>query len=233
MTLLRFVFVGQLLVMLPALGLFLGTPSSLGTVYLVVLLTPVALATSIYALWQAWHYPPRRALALGTLATAVVVMATPFVRDALGLGTLPGPALAAGVVAAAAVGLIMLLAARRRWDNERLFRASGFNYALLIALAAALLLIWVPPIAWLASRGTAAEPVDVDALRLAAIMYLPIMSTPGLIVMIFSLLYAPAGLFRNPSARLLHLGQLALALLLMASLGIAAFALLLAVVNPG
>jgi hypothetical protein len=233
MTLLRFVFFGQLLVMLPALGLFLGTPSSLGTLYLVVLLTPVALATGIYALWQAWHYPPRRTLALGTLATAVVVMATPFVRDALGLGTLPGPVLAAGALAAAAAGFVALLAGRRRWDNDRLFRASGFNYSLLIALACALLLIWLPPVAWLASRGTAAEPVDVDALRTAALMYLPIMATPGLIVMVFSLLYAPVGLMRNPSARLLHLSQLALALLLMASLGIAAFGLALALANPG
>ncbi|MCL4792334.1 MAG: hypothetical protein KJ040_09825 [Gammaproteobacteria bacterium] len=236
MTLLRMVFFGQLLVMLPVLGLFLATPAGLGTLYLLVMLVPAALATGIYALWQAWRYPPHRLLALATLTTPVVVLATPFVREALALEPVPGPVLAVCATVLAAGGLLALLAGRRRWDTGRIFRAPRFNYWLLATIACALLLIWLPAVGWLAVRGftgDAGEPIDGNTLRTAALTYFAVVSVPALAVMVFGLLYAPVGLLRNPSARILHAGQLASALLLMVSLGLVALGLGLALINPG
>lgn len=233
MTRLWAVFWVQLVLMLPALGLFLATPASLGTLYLLVLLAPVGLASSAYAAWQAWRYPPRRGLALATVATPAFVLGTPFLFSALGLEPVSGPVLALAALAAASGIVLSLLFARRHWQAGALFQRRGFNGVLLAVMFVALLMLWLPPAGWLATDGFGQGASDGTNVRIAALTYYPMTGALALPIAFFGLLYAPAGLLRNPSARLAHAGQLICALALLGSLGLVLFGLLLAVANPG
>ena len=233
MTRLYGVFLGQLVLMLPALGLFLATPANLGTLYLLALLVPVGLACSAYALIEARRYPARRGLAAATVGISVAVPGTPFLMGALGLDLVPAPVLALAAVVATSGLTLNFIAKRRRWSAESLFRRGGFNTSLLLLLAATLLSLWLPPAGWLATDGFGQGASDGSGVRAAALTYYPVIGGPAALIAFFSLVYAPVGLLRNPSARAAHAGQLICALALLGSLGLMVLGLFLALANPG
>ncbi|MFK8031285.1 MAG: hypothetical protein AB8G18_13700 [Gammaproteobacteria bacterium] len=93
-----------------------------------------------------------------------------------------------------------------------------------------------PIIAWLYLQGSISLPGTVaereHVFRMGAV-YVVLVAGPALILSLFTMLYALVGLLRNPAGRLIHLGQLVLALITLALLSAGAFALVIAVINPG
>ncbi len=99
-----------------------------------------------------------------------------------------------------------------------------------------LVLYWIPIIAWLYLQDSVKLPTNIsdrdNVLRVGAIYFVTV-AGPALILSLFAILYAPVGLFRNPGGRLAHTGQLVLALTTLVSLTVGAFAVAIAMFNPG
>lgn len=233
---LRVLFIAQLVMMLPVFAVLLVTPVYLGTVAIYVYLTPIGLAAAVYALWQVIKHPARRRLAAATLATPVLCLGTPVVVYWLNGGPLAPALLVVAVLALLAIAAVVLLATTDQWHGAGMFASSNFNYGCLVALGALLLTLWFPIIAGLAASGSVSLPTEIaerDQVYRAAALYFIAVAVPAVCLSIFTLLYAPVGLVRNRGGRLVHLGQLVTALLLLTSLTAVAFAVSILLVNPG
>ncbi len=68
---------------------------------------------------------------------------------------------------------------------------------------------------------------------MVAALYLVAVAIPAVCLSLFMLLYAPVGLFRNRDGRVIHLGQLITALVLLATLASLAMVGSILMVNPG
>jgi len=236
MILLRVIFIAQLVIMLPVFAVLLVTPVYLGTVAIYVYLTPIALAAALYALWQFIKHPARRRLAAATLATPVLCLGTPVVVYWLNGGPIAPAVLVVAVLALLAIAAVVLLATADQWRGAGMFASKHFNYGCLVALGALLLTLWFPIVAGLAASDAISLPTDIaerDQVYRVAALYFIAVAVPAVCVSIFALLYAPVGLVRNRGGRLVHLGQLITALLLLTSLTAVAFAVSVFMVNPG
>ena len=234
MTVLRVVFFAQLLVMLSAFAMLVVTPVSLRTVGLMLELVIVAAVLLVFALWQFIRHPSRRGWALATAATPLVCLTVPFLITRLNGGAIEPVALLIGVITIAVFVFVVLLSRPGLWGVGGVFNNKRRNRALLIALGVLLALYWLPLIGL--SHESISLPSDLQArdrvLQVAGI-YLASVAGPGFLLAVFALLYAPIGLMRNPGGRLLHVGQLVVALLILGSLAIGALVIGIAMVNPG
>lgn len=71
-----------------------------------------------------------------------------------------------------------------------------------------------------------------DVLRIG-IFYFVSVAGPALLLSLFTLLYAPVGLVRNTGAKLVHFGQLMVALVTLPSLAVGGFVASVTFLNPG
>lgn len=229
-------FVVQLVFMLPAFAYLLMMPVYLGTVAIYVYLAPVGLVAALYALWRLTRYPAERRLAAATLATPVFCLGTPVGVYWLNGGPVAPAVLVVAVLALLAIAAVLLLATTDQWRGTGLFANKHFNNACLVALGVLLLLLWFPIIASLAASSSLSLPAgmaDRDRVYAVAALYLVAVAVPAVGLSIFTLLYAPVGLVRNAGGRLVHLGQLVAALLLLATCAAVGFAVSIFLVNPG
>ena len=233
---LRVIFIAQLVIMLPVFALLLVTPVYLGTVAIYVYLTPIGLAAALYALWQFIKHPARRRLAGATLATPVLCLGAPVVVYWLNGGPVAPAVLVVAVLALLAIAGVVLLATTDQWHGAGMFASRKFNYGCLVALGALFLMLWFPIVAGLAASDAISLPTEIaelDQVYSVAALYFIALAVPAACLSIFTLLYAPVGLVRNRGGRVVHLGQLVSALLLLISLTAVAFAVSVFMVNPG
>jgi len=236
MTALRTVFIGQLLLLLPAWVAFATQPAGLGTLYLIVWVAVLGFAVAIFAVWQAMRHTGAWPLALLSIVATLVIVATPFVIDALDLPLVPLPVVIAAGVVMTILAAGVLLSKRKRWQPGTLFSGRKFNTRILISIAVAIALIWVPIVVWLAAGYGAelGESTSKDnATRAAFMVYYASLSLPASVLVSFSLLFAAVGMLRSSGSRLIHAGQLAGSLVLLISLGFVAGGIALGMVNPG
>lgn len=236
MIFLRVVFVAQLILMLPVFATLLVTPPHLGTVAIYLYLTPVAIVTVVFAVWQFIKHSDRRRLAAAIVATPVVCLGAPIVIYSLNGGPLPPAVLVVTVLILLTIAALVLLGKTDQWRGTGLFANKSFNISCLIGLGAFLLMLWFPIIVGLAANQSISFPTNIadrDRIYSVAALYLIAVGLPAVCLSLFTLLYAPVGLVRNPGGRLLHLGQLISALLLLATLTAVAFAVFIFMVNPG
>ncbi len=236
MILLRVIFIFQLVLMLPAFAYLLLTPAHLGTLALLFYLVPIGLLASLVALWQFIRQPNRRRLAAAIFATPFLCLAAPLGITSLSGGPVAPAVLIVAVVALIIVAALVLLSNTGQWREAGLFANRRFNMAIVIALSVFFLLLWFPIIAWLSSDTAYSLPsnmVDRNQVVKAGALYLIALAVPGFCLSVFSLLYAPVGLVRNPGGRVAHFGQLVMALILLASLLAVALAVFVGMINPG
>ena len=236
MILLRVTFIAQLVLMLPAFAFLLVTPIHLGTVAMYFYLIPIGSVAAIYALWQFIKHPARRRLAAATIATPVLCLGVPVGVYWLNGGPVAPAVLVAAVIALLVIAALVLLGRTDQWRGAGMFASKRFNYGFLIALGALLLMLWFPVIVGLAASETISLPADIadrDRIYSVAALYFIAVSVPAMCLSLFTLLYAPAGLVRNRGGRVIHLGQLITALLLLTSLIAVAFAVSIFMFNPG
>jgi hypothetical protein len=234
--LLRIIFITQLVIMLPVFAVLLVTPVYLGTVAIYIYITPIGLAVALYALWQLVKHPSRRRLAAATLATPFLCLGAPVVLYWLNGGPVAPVVLIVAVLALLAIAAIVLLATTDQWRGAGMFANRNFNYGCLVALGALLLMLWFPIVVGLAASDAISLPTDIaerDQVYSVAALYFIAVAVPAVCLSIFTLLYAPVGLVRNRGARVVHLGQLITALLLLTSLTAVAFVVSIFMVNPG
>ena len=222
--------------MLPAFASLLTTPVYLGTVAIYIYLVPVGLAAATYALWRLARHPAEKRLAAATLATPLICLGAPIGVHWLVGGPVTPVVLVVAILALLAIAFVVLLATTDQWRGKGMFASKPFNSVCLVALGTLLLLLWFPIIAALAA-GNAIELPDAMAERdrvfgMAALYFIAV-AIPAVGLSLFALLYAPVGLVRNPGGRLVHVGQLLTALLLLASVTAVAFSVSLFLVNPG
>lgn len=236
MILLRFVFITQLVLMLPVFALLLVTPASLGTVGIYFYLTPIGFVLALYALWQLIKHPARRRLAAATFATPILCLGAPAVVYTLNGGPVAPAVLIAAVVLLIATAIVALLGTTNQWRETGMFASKHFNYGCLTALGVMLLMLWFPIIAGLAASESISLPTDIadrDRILRVAALYFIAVATPAACLSLFTLLYAPVGLVRNRGGRAVHLGQLIAALLLLATITAVAFTVFVFMFNPG
>lgn len=235
MTLLRSVFIIQIFLMAPVFVFFLATPAHLGTLLLVGALLPVGAVTVLIAAWHGIRYPERRRLALAMLVTSSVCIGTPFVLETTSTGPVPPAQLVLAAVALLVVASMVLLARSSSWAREGGFAKSPFNLWLLQAMGVAFALLWFPAIGWLASVPIRERlsKLDIDTVVSATVVYYLPVSAIALCLSLFCLVYAPVGLFRNPVSRSVHVVQIVLALLLLASLAAGSVVVGIFMFNPG
>ncbi len=236
MILLRVIFVAQLVLMLPAFAFLLVTPVHLGTVAIYFYLLPVGFVAALYALWQFIRHSARRRLAAATVATPVFCLGAPVGVYSLNGGPVAPAVLVAGVVALVLIAALVLLGTTDHWRGTGLFANKGLNLGCLIALCVLLLMLWFPIIAGLAASDSISLPADMGErnriIRVAALYFIAV-AIPALCLSLFTLLYAPVGLVRNRGGRVVHLGQLVMALVLLTSLTATTFAISVFLINPG
>ena len=236
MILLRIIFVAQLVLMLPVFAVLLVTPVYLDTVAIYIIMMPLGLAVSLYALWQLFKHPARKRLAGATLATPVLCLGTPVVVYWLNGGPVAPAVLVVAVLTLLAIATVVLLSKTDQWLGTGLFANKHFNYGCLVALGALLLMLWFPIIAALAASNSISLPDEMaarDRVLGVAALYLIAVAVPAVCLSIFTLLYAPVGLVRNRGSRAVHVGQLTAALLLLISVTAIAFTVSIFLVNPG
>lgn len=236
MVILRFVFVTQLVLMLPVFALLLVTPANLGTVGIYLYLTPIGFVLALYALWQLIKHPDRRRLAAATFATPILCLGAPAVMYTLNFGPVAPTVLVVTVALLIAIAIVAMLGTTDQWQQTGMFASKQFNHGCLIALGVMLLMLWFPIIAGLAASESISLPTDIadrDRILKAAGLYFIAVAIPAVCLSLFTLLYAPVGLVRNQGGRAVHLGQLITALLLLATLIVVAFTVFIFMVNPG
>jgi len=236
MVLLRVIFIAQLVLLLPAFAYLLLTPASFGALALLFYLVPVGLLAALFALWQFVRHPTRRRLAAATFATPFLCLAAPIGITWFGGGPVAPAVLIIGVIALVVIAALVLLSKTGQWRGTGLFSNRRFNVAIIVALGVLFTLLWFPIIAWLASDRSYSLPsstIDRDRVLSAGALYLVAIAVPGFCLSLFSLLYAPVGLVRNPGGRFSHFVQLVLALILLASLIAVAAAAFVGMINPG
>ena len=222
--------------MLPAFASLLTTPVYLGTVAIYVYLVPVGSIAALYALWRFIKYPPERRLAGATIATPVVCLGMPVGVYWLNGGPVAPAVLVVAVLVLLAIAFIVLLATTDQFRGRGMFASNHFNRVCLVALGTLLLALWFPIVAALAAGNAIALPTEMadrDRVFGVAALYLIAVAIPAVGLSIFTLLYAPVGLVRNRGGRLVHVGQLVIALLLLATLAAIAFTVSILLVNPG
>lgn len=232
----RVIFTAQLVLMLPVFAVLLVTPVYLGTVAIYIYLTPIGLAVALYALWQLIKHPARKRLAAATLATPVLCLGAPVAVYWLNGGPVAPAVLVVAVLALLAIAAVALLSTTDQWSGTGMFASKHFNRGCLFALVTLLLMLWFPIIAALAASNSISLPTEMadrDRIFSIAALYLIAVAMPAVGLSIFTLLYAPVGLVRNRGGRVLHLGQLIAALLLLSSLAAVAFTVSIFLVNPG
>jgi len=236
MILLRIIFIAQLILMLPVFAFLLVTPPHLGTVAIYFYLTPVAIIAVLFALWQFIKHPIRRRLAGATIATPVVCLGAPVFMYSLNGGPMPPALLVIAVLVLLVIAALVLLGKTDQWHGTGMFANRRFNVGCLVALGALLLMLWFPIIVGLAANQSISLPTNIadrDRIYMVAGLYLMAVAVPAVCLSLFTMLYAPVGLVRNRGGRVLHLGQLLTALLLLATLTAVAFAVSVLLVNPG
>ena len=236
MILLRVIFIAQLVLMLPAFASLLVTPANLGTVAIYFYLVPVGVAATLFALWRFIKHPAERRLAIATLATPLVCLGLPVVVYSLNGGPVAPAVLIVGVLVLLVIAALALLGKTDQFRGSGFFANRRFNVSYLVALGVLLLMLWFPIIIGLAANQSISLPTDIadrDRIITVAALYLVAVAIPAVCLSLFTLLYAPVGLFRSHDGRLLHLGQLLTALLLLATLAAVAFAVSILMVNPG
>ena len=236
MIVLRLVFLAQLLVMLSGWTILVATPVDFHTLALMFYLVIIAAVVLVYALWQAIRHPARRRWAVATAATPLLCLTTPFFLVWLNGGPIHPAVLVGLVIVSGVVACFILLARSEQWRDDGMFAKHHFNVGFLATLVALLVLYWIPIIGWLYAQDTVSLPRDIrerdQILRVVGIYYASV-AGPALLLSLFTVLYAPIGLVRNPRGRIIHAGQLLIALLALASLTVGAFALGVAMINPG
>ena len=236
MTLLRTIFIAQLVMMLPAFAFFVVTPVNLHTGILLFYLVPPGFVLTLYALWQWKTHPDRRRLALATAATPLICLAAPFGIVSLIGGPVPGAVLVAVVILLIAIAIFVLLGKTDQWRVGGLFANRHFNLVYVLAMVILFALLWIPALVWLSGRESISLPMDVVGYRgtfRIALHYYIAVAAPSLMLCLFALFYAPVGLVRNAGGRIVHLLQLVAALLLLASLAACAVVVLITMANPG
>ena len=114
-----------------------------------------------------------------------------------------------------------------------MFRSRRTNKRYLLALAALLVLLWVPAIFWIANGAPPQSGPD-DSFSVVVLIYYIAVSVPALCLSLYALIHAPVGLIRNAGVRMVHFGQLVTALALLLTLTpIALFAYLMSTGGPG
>lgn len=233
---LRIVLLVQSGILLLAWVAFVAQPLGLGTLYLLAYIVALGVAVAAFAVWQSRRTPEARPLAVYSLIATALTVATPFVIDALNLPPMPPQTVAAAALVLMLLVIAGLLIRRKRWQPGAMFTGRAFNKTVLISVMIAVALIWAPLVVWLAA-GNGAElgtsPARDNATRTAFFVYYLSLSVPASVLVAFTLLFSLAGLVRHAGARLIHTGQLACSLVLIASLGVVAGGLGLALVNPG
>lgn len=236
MILLRFVFIAQLVLMLPVFALLLVTPANLGTVGIYLYLTPIGVVLALYALWQLIKHPARRRLAAATFATPILCLGAPVVVYTLNGGPVAPAVLVAAVVFLIATAIVALLGTTNQWRETGIFASKHFNYGCLIALGVMLLMLWFPIVAGLAASESISLPTDIadrDRILRVAALYFIAVAIPAACLSLFTLLYAPVGLVRSHGGKAVHLGQLMTALMLLATLTTIALTAFVFMSNPG
>jgi len=192
--------------------------------------------TSLIALWRFIHYPAERRLAAATIATPLVCLGMPVAVYSLHGGPVAFAVLVGAVLVLLAIAALALLGKTDQFRGTGLFANRRFNISCLAALAVLLLMLWLPTFATLAAIQADTLPTNMvarDRIIMAAKVYLLAVAIPATGLSLFSLLYAPVGLVRNRGARVLHFGQLVVALLLLATMAWIAMVVLILLVNPG
>lgn len=236
MILSRVIFLAQLTLMLPVFALLLVTPANLGTAAIYLYLVPVGVAVTLFALWRFTKYPAERRLAAATIATPVACLGAPVLVYSLNSGPVEPALLVMAVLALLVIAALILLGKTDQFRGAGLFANRRFNVSCLVALGTLLLLLWFPIFIGLAANQSFSLPTDIaerDKIITVAALYLIAVAIPAACLSIFTLLYAPVGLVRNHGGRVLHLGQLIAALLLLATLAAVAFVVSILTVNPG
>ncbi len=232
----RLVFFAQLLVMLSAFAIFVVTPIDFHTLALMFYLVSIAAAAMVFALWQFVRHRSRRDWALATVATPILCLTTPFLIARLNGGPLHPAVLIVVLVATVVGALLVLLARSEQWKGEGVFASKRLNVWFLTVLGALLTLTWIPFAYGLFNQGSVSLPRNIGErdwiIRLGGI-YFASVAGPALVLSVFAMLFAPIGVVRNPGSRIVHIGQLLLALLTFVSLAIGAFAAWIAMVYPG
>jgi hypothetical protein len=222
--------------MLPAFASLLVTPAHLGTVMIYFYLIPLGIVAALIGLWQFAKHPASRRLAAATIATPFVCLGAPAVVYSLNGGPVAPAVLVVAVLALLVIAALVLLGTTDQWRGTGLFASKRFNLICLVALGALFLTLWFPIIVGVAANQPISWPTDIadrNQIITVAALYLIAVAVPAVCLSLFTLLYAPVGLFRNPGGRLLHLGQLIIALALLGSLTAVAFAISILVINPG
>jgi hypothetical protein len=234
--LLRFIFIAQLIVMLPVFALLLVTPANLGTVGIYLFLVPAGVVISLIALWRFIRHPAERRLAAATIATPVICLGVPVAVYSLHDGPVAPVVLVVAVLVLLVIAALALLGKTDQFRGTGLFANRRFNVSCLVALCVLLLMLWLPVITVLAGQHLDALPTAMaerDRIIAAAKLYLMAVAIPAACLSLFTLLYAPVGLVRNRGRRLIHLGQLLSALLLLATVAWIAMVVFILMVNPG
>jgi hypothetical protein len=236
MILSRAIFIAQLVLMLPAFALLLVTPASLNTILIYFYLVPVGIAATLFALWRFARHPAERRLAAATLATPIVCLGLPMLVYSVNGGPVTPTLLVAAVLALLVFAALLLLGKTAQFRGTGLFASKRFNVGCLVALCALLLMLWFPIVVGLAASQSIVLPTDIadrDRIITVAALYLLAVAIPASFLSLFMLLYAPVGLFRNRDGRVIHLGQLITALVLLATLASLAMVGSILMVNPG
>jgi hypothetical protein len=236
MVLVRAVFIAQLVVMLPGAAHLLLAPVHLGTVAVFFYLAPIGLLAVLFAGWQFIRHPARRRWAVAIAATPFACLAAPMGIHTLNGGPVHPIALVVALVALTVIAALVVLSKTAQWSGDGLFANARFNLAVGATLGVLFLLLWLPIVAWLASDRSYSLPsnmADRDQVLRVGTYYLMSIGVPGLCLSLATLLYAPVGLVRNAGGRIVHFGQLVIALLLLLSLAAVAFAVFVSAFNPG
>ena len=233
---LRLVFFAQLLVMLSAFAILVATPVDFHTLALMYYLVIIAATVLMYASWQFIRHPARRGWAAATAATPVLCLTAPFMITHLNGGPIHPGVLAASVIALGVAAFCTLLARSGQWRDDGVFTNRRFNLAFVAVTGLLLVMYWLPIIGRLCNQDTLSLPNDIrerDSMLWRIGIYFVSVAGPALLLSVFTMLYAPIGLVRNTGGRIVHVGQLLIALLSLASLSIGAMALGVAMINPG
>lgn len=236
MILLRVVFIAQLLVMLPVFALLLVTPANLGTVGIYLYLVPVGVATTLFALWRIVRHPAERRLAAATIASPVICLGLPVAVYSVHGGPVAPAVLIVAVLVLMVIAALLLLGRTDQFRGTGWFANKRFNVSFLVALAVLLLMLWFPILVGLATQQSITLPTDMadrDRIITVATLYLKAVAIPATCLSLIALLYAPVGLVRNRGGRMIHLGQLVTALLVLSSLAAIVVAIFIFLVNPG
>jgi hypothetical protein len=236
MIILRIVFFAQLTIMLPAFVSLIATQASFGSLALFFYLLLPGAVIMLYALWQFFRHPDRRRLALATAATPLLCLGGPILYHNLHDGPVPPQFLIPAIIAVVAIAIYTLLGRSGQWRGAGLFASRPLNMNYLLSLCLLLALLWVPLIAWLAWQDAISLPRSIAErdvyIRIVGYYFIAV-AVPAACLAVFGLFYSPVGLVRNAEGRAVHFGQLALSLLLLATLAALAIALLIAAANPG